>query len=175
MKIKGFVINNVYNISSLFLIILYYGISKIYNINIFSSRNLIALLSAFISGVSILIGVYGVLLTNFITFKKSSNAIDFFLKLADKNTLKKNMLRCVRNGIIDILLSLVLILNDVMSKNFFNILIYFWMYITLNFFMEIYNFIKILLKLILDDKNYGENKILSDEDARHLNEDIDKK
>lgn len=157
-----------YYLYSLGVTTIFWILSKKVGVNIFDSDNIVTLLSAAISGISVMVGVYGVLLSSFVAIKENSSAVNFFLKNVNGVELKNCMLRCVRNGLISIFLSSVLIIKDVINDKLLNVFEFVWIFITLSFFMEICGFIKILLNLLIDDKKYGYNPELSDEEIKSL-------
>lgn len=141
------------------LTVSYYFINRYYKVSVMDSDNFTCLLTAIISGVSIIIGLFGVLLTNLISIRRDSELVQYFFESVDKKYFDKSVRKCILSGFVNLFFSALLILNDVLFPKVGDVLLFFWIYTIVLFSIRSYRFISILISLIIsDEKRYSGKK-----------------
>lgn len=169
---KGWLLDKIYFFTPVVVTAMYFAISNYYGINMMDSVNFISLLSASISGISVIIGLFGVLLTNLISIRNESDMVQYFFRSVDKQYFGKTIRECITSGFLNLIVAAVLILNDVILPKLCYVLLYIWIYTAALFVIRSYRLISILVLLIInDDKNYEgkkDNQTVTGEEEEQL-------
>lgn len=147
-----FIERNFSTLIGLIGVCIFFVISNNNGISINESKNFDSLLSADIGAVAMIIGLFGVLFTSLVTLKNTSSVIRYFLDSVDKRYFIKAIKKCILVGLINIVISAVLMIYDILLTELVMVLIYIWLYTVFLFMADTYKFISILIELITDDR-----------------------
>lgn len=133
------------------------------------------MLTAVITSMSIIIGIFGFLMPSLISAKEET-MVKYFIENADMNLFIKKIKGVVKGGIAGILLSIILYLNDNLVPEVLKILLYIWIGVGLNFVCNSYRFISIIISLLLSKKIEDSTKKcindISDDKIQELNSNL---
>lgn len=115
------------------------------------SKNFNDLLKTLITFVSINISFLGVLITILISNKDKISSLKYFMSKVDKWYFSTCLKSTIIAGFVSVLLSCLLLMNDVYLKAINIILISFLIWFILYYMASAYRFISLLLRLFLDD------------------------
>lgn len=156
---------NKYTIVIPILIVVCYFIAltkEIDGIHFTKSIYLQDMLTALITFSSIILSLLGVLLTIFISEKDKSRIIQYFFENSSKNEFVKQLKTIVVSGLMVIVISAVLFLNDMYSDKIAIFLEAAEIFTFSWFVLLTYRFIGILLKLIVSDDKGTEKKVCNE-------------
>ena len=156
----------VYIIITVVVLIIYYAISNYYGVKISDSKHFNELLSACISGVSILLGIFGVLFTCLISLKDTSIIIKQFFYIVDKRFFIKSIKRYILIGISNLIISAILLISDIILNT--DVLVYLWLFTILLYIMDSFRFINILMDLITEERNNEDDEPITAERRKIL-------
>ena len=135
------------------------------------------MLAAIITSMSIIISIFGFLIPSLIS-AKNDKMVKYFIENADMDEFIKKVKSVIRSGIIGILFSIILYVNENLLPFVRTILLYSWIAVDINFVCSSYRFISIIISLLLKEKkNINSNKcpnVISDERAELLKSRIQK-
>lgn len=134
------------------IVVLYAVICYVYKIKVYESEFFSDTLSAIITFVSIIISFFGVLLTILISAKEKSEVINYFLDSIDRDDFISSIKKLIACGLMTVVFSSVLFLNDVLSYKFITWLLLITIYMLIRFTTLTYRFTNILLMLFIRDK-----------------------
>lgn len=102
------------------------------------------LLTSAITIVSIVIALFSVLLTSVAT--KNSDVKNYFFSVVNKNLFNNQVKRCILYGFMNLGISLVLIMSDIVDKKIVVLLQYLWVFTSIYFVIAGYKFISLLYR-----------------------------
>lgn len=159
-----------------FLAIINY-IQRFSIINMCKNRSFDNMLTATITSMSIVISIFGFLMPALISAKEEK-MIKYFIENADMKFFIKKIKSVIKAGVIGILLSIVLYLNEELLPEVLKVLLYAWIGVGLNFVCNSYRFISIILGLLLLEKGDEAGRkcvnTLSNDKVQELNSKLDK-
>ncbi len=128
------------------------------------------MLKTVVTFMSIILSVFGFLIPSFLSGKGNNSLIKYFLKNADIKLFTVKLKSIVSFGLIDIFITCVLLIRDIMPEVLVNIIILVWLWILFFFMCSSYRFIGLIINLILCEKEdivqkMGD-KISEDEEKR---------
>ena len=141
-------------------------------IKIWTSKNFSDTLTSMITFVSIIISFFGVLLTLLITAKENSKLIKHFLDSADKEDFAASIRKLIMNGLLTVIFSAILYMNDIMVEKIIVIFMCCEIYVLIKFTALTYRFTNILLMLFIKDFNGNEGTKLPEDRKKALDEKI---
>lgn len=128
------------------------------------------MLKTVVTFMSIILSVFGFLIPSFLSGKGSNSLIKYFLKNADIKLFTVKLKSVVSFGLIDIFITCVLLIGDIMPESLVNIIVVVWIWILFFFMCSSYRFIGLIINLILCEKEdivqKMSNKIPEDEEER---------
>ena len=110
------------------------------------------MLESLITFMSIILIVFGFLIPTFLGGKGDTKAINYFLKYADMKIFAAKLKNIVAVGLIDIFITSVLLLTDIIPNMIMNIIIIIWLWLLFFFMCSSYRFISIMINLLLVEK-----------------------
>lgn len=116
------------------------------------SKNFDKMLEALITFMSIILSVFGFLIPSFLNGKGETKAINYFLKYADMTLFAAKLKNIVAIGLIDIFITSVLLLTDIISNLIMNVVILVWLWLLFFFMCNSYRFISIMINLLMVEK-----------------------
>lgn len=116
------------------------------------SKNFDKMLEALITFMSIILSVFGFLIPSFLSGKGEIKAINYFLKYADMKLFAKKLKNIVAIGLVNIFITSVLLLTDIISTSIINLVILIWLWLLFNFMCNSYRFITIMINLLIVQK-----------------------
>ncbi len=143
-----------------------------YDFCFWNSENFGETLTSIITFVSIIISLFGVLLTILISAKDNSELIKYFLQKADKNAFIKAIKELILCGLSTVIVAAVLFGYDILNHNLVALLMAIGIFCLIRFSTLTYRFTNILLMLFVGEKKKiekKEGKTISDEDLNKLN------
>lgn len=133
------------------------------------------MLETLVTFMSIILSVFGFLIPSFLSGKGESETINYFLKYADMKLFSAKLKNVVSVGLIEIFLTSIMLLTDVIPRELLNIMILIWLWCMFFFLCNSYRFISLMISLLLTEKKKfvqeAANKI-SDEEVHQLHKDI---
>lgn len=120
------------------------------------------MLETIVTFISIVLSVFGFLIPAFLSSKGSSLLIQYFLDNIDVRIFATKLRRIVVVGLIDILLTCMLLLNDIFCDTFMNALLEIWLWFILYFMCVSYRFISILLSLMVGEKGEKKKEVINE-------------
>lgn len=114
-------------------------------------ENFSDLLSAIITSMSIIISIFGFLMPSLVS-AKSDKMVKYFIENADMEEFVKKVKSVIRSGMLGILLSIVLYMNENLFPHVRTFILYVWLGINVNFLCSSYRFIGIIISLLLNEK-----------------------
>lgn len=135
------------------------------------------MLGAIITSMSIIISIFGFLMPSLIS-AKNDRMVKYFIENADMNEFIKKIKSVIRSGMMGILFSIVLYMNENLLPYVRTTLLYIWLWTGLDFVCSSYRFISIIISLLLKEKKDVNNNeclnAMSDERVELLNNRIQK-
>ena len=110
------------------------------------------MLGAIITSISIMISIFGFLIPSLIS-AKNDKMVKYFIENADMDEFIKKVKAVIRSGIIEVLFSIILYINESLLLLVRTILLYSWLAIGINFVCSFYRFISVIINLLLKEKN----------------------
>lgn len=120
------------------------------------------MLETIVTFISIVLSVFGFLIPAFLSSKGSSLLIQYFLDNIDVRTFVAKLKNVVAIGLIDILLTCMLLLNDIFSATFMNVSLGIWLWFILYFMCVSYRFISILLSVMVGGKGEKRKEVINE-------------
>lgn len=139
---------------------------------IWTSEKFSDTLNSMITFVSIIISFFGVLLTMLITAKEHSKMIKYFFDSADKAFFSASIRRLIVHGLLTVIFSAILYMNDIMADNIILFFMCCEIFSLIKFATLTYRFTNILLMLLIKDFEGNEGRKLPEDDRRAMNERI---
>ncbi len=134
------------------------------------------MLQTLVTFMSIILSVFGFLIPSFLSSKGESDALKYFTKYADMKLFAAKLKNIVAVGLVDIFITCILLLTDIMPRMVFNVLLIVWLWLLFFFMCSSYRFISLMISLLLTEKKNFVQKAgntVSEETKRKLHEDID--
>lgn len=138
------------------------------------SKNFDKMLEALITFMSIILSVFGFLIPSFLSGKGDTKAINYFLKYADMTLFAAKLKNIVAIGLIDIFITSLLLLTDIISNLAMNVAVLVWLWLLFNFMCNSYRFISIMINLLLVEKEDYVQKA-ANEVSEEIKEEVHKK
>lgn len=120
------------------------------------------MLEALITFMSIILSVFGFLIPAFLGGKGDTKAINYFLKYADMTLFAAKLKNIVAVGLVDIFITSILFLTDIIPKITMNIVIIIWLWLVFHFMCNSYRFISIMINLLLIEKEDYVQKVANE-------------
>lgn len=120
------------------------------------------MLETIVTFISIVLSVFGFLIPAFLSSKGSSLLIQYFLESIDVRAFTKKLKNIVAIGLIDILFTCILLLNDIFSETVMNVLLEVWLWFVIYFMCVSYRFISILLSVMVGDKKEKRKEVINE-------------
>lgn len=117
--------------------------------------NLLSIIATFIS---VVIGLLGVLLTCLLSIRDSSDMIKYFFEEGQGEAFQKGIRTCIRTGLFSLVVTCILILQDILPVQIFSLVKDIWVIAVVYFSAMIYRFISILLNLVMNNEKSEESK-----------------
>lgn len=139
------------------------------------SRNFDEMLKTIVTFMSIILSVFGFLIPSFLSGKGKGTMVSYFLENADKKLFAVKLKNVVAFGLIDIFLTCVLLIDDILAREVTDVIIVIWMWILFYFLCSAYRFIGLIVNLIIIDKEHSAQKIgneIPDEEKAELDKKI---
>lgn len=118
-----------------------------------NSCNYEEMLDGFITFMSIILSIWGVIVPIFIGLIEKSDAIKFFVDKADMRIFVKKLKAVFGIGMITIFVTCMIFLKDILAQDLVTILILIWIWLLLNFLCNSYRFVGIIISLLVAKKN----------------------
>lgn len=109
------------------------------------------MLGAIITSISIMISIFGFLIPSLIS-AKNDKMVKYFIENADMDEFVRKVKAVIRSGIVAILFSLILYINESLLPKILTVLLYSWLIVGINFVCSSYRFISIIISLLLKEK-----------------------
>ena len=109
------------------------------------------MLTAIITSMSIVISIFGFLMPSLVS-AKSDKMVRYFIENADMEEFVKKIKSVIRSGMIGILFSIVLYVNENFFLHVRTVVLYAWLWINIKFVCCSYRFIGIIISLLLKEK-----------------------
>lgn len=126
------------------------------------------MIEVLVTFMSIILSVFGFLIPSFLSGKGESETINYFLKLADMKLFATKLKNVVAFGLIDIFISSVLLLVDVIPDKALNLIIFIWLWVIFFFMCSSYRFISLMINLLLTDKKKFVQKAANNVDPKEI-------
>lgn len=110
------------------------------------------MLQTLVTFMSIILSVFGFLIPSFLTSKGNSDALKYFTKYADMKLFAAKLNNIVAAGLIDIFMTCILLLQDIIPSIILNILLVIWLWFLFFFMCSSYRFISLMISLLLVEK-----------------------
>ena len=133
-------------------------------------RNFGSMLEALVTFMSIILSVFGFLIPSFLSSKGDSDALKYFTKYADMKLFAAKLKNIVAVGLIDIFMTCILLLTDIVPPAALNILLVIWLWLLFFFMCSSYRFISLMISLLLAEKKNFVQKA-----GNNVSEDIKRK
>lgn len=130
--------------------------------NIYTSKNYDELLKSTISFISIINSFLGLLISILISNKDKSDSLQYFLERVDTTYFSRCLKQTIASGLFTILLSCILLINDIFLQLTIIILNSIWIWFFLFYIISTYRFISILLDLFLNTKGFTKKQTLNE-------------
>ena len=133
------------------------------------------MLTALITCMSIIISIFGFLITSLIS-AKNDTMVKYFIENANMDVFVGKIKSVVLSGLSGILLSVLLYLSEDFGQEVLKIVIFLWIGIIFNFACNSYRFISIIISLLLSEKKKVNEKVcaneISEESVKEINENL---
>lgn len=136
---------------------------------IHESSNFDKMLETLITFMSIILSVFGFLIPAFLSGKDESDSINYFLEYADMKLFATKLKNVVAFGLIDIFLTGVLLVNDIIPTRILNIMVCIWLWGIFFFMCNSYRFISIMINLLLVPKKKFVQKVVNKISEEEIN------
>ena len=162
------------------VLLLIYNILAVYVENICAipkSEGFEKMLETIVTFISIVLSVFGFLIPAFLSSKGSNLLIQYFLDSIDVRVFVKKLKNVVAIGLLDVLLTCILLMGDIFNSLVLNALIEVWLWFILYFMCVSYRFISILLSIMIapkEDRKRGVINEASRESAETLKKSVKK-
>lgn len=173
-EIYSYIIPTLLTILYLIYILLIYK-EKISGKLIQESKYFHDMLEILVTFMSIILSVFGFLIPSFLSSKGESDTINYFLEYADMKLFAAKLKNVVAVGLVNIFVTSILLLTDIIPNNVINIVILFWLWMMFFFMCSSYRFISLMISLLMTQKKKIVQKTankISDEEKEDLHKNI---
>lgn len=134
------------------------------------SRYFDKMLETLVTFMSIILSVFGFLIPSFLGGKGETETVNYFLKYADMKVFATKLKNVVAFGLIDIFLTCVLLIIDIIPETILNVVIVIWLWILFYFMCSSYRFISLMINLLV----YEKKRFVQEATNKVSKEDIEK-
>ncbi len=110
------------------------------------------MLETLVTFMSIILSVFGFLIPLFLSEKGKSETVNYFIKYADMKLFAAKLKNIVANGLIEVFVTSILLLNDIISGILLNLVILIWLWGLFFFMCNSYRFISLMINMLLTEK-----------------------
>ncbi|RHA81358.1 hypothetical protein [Roseburia inulinivorans] len=128
------------------------------------------MLQTLVTFMSIILSVFGFLIPSFLGSKGESATLKYFIKYADMKLFAAKLKNIVAVGLVDIFITCILLLTDIMPPIVLNIMLIIWLWLLFFFMCSSYRFISLMISLLLTEKKNFVQKA-----GNNVSEDVKKK